>query len=53
MTKTPHHPLPDDDRAEIDRVPESRENTGNDERGEQRDQKSRTYGYPDGQPYKA
>lgn len=28
MTRKPHHPLPDDDRAEEDRVPERRQNDG-------------------------
>lgn len=54
MTKKPHHPLPDDDRAEIDRVPESRENAdGSEDQSEQPDLKNRTYRYPNGQPYKA
>jgi hypothetical protein len=54
MTKKPHHPLPNDDRAEKDRVPESREDAdGSAEQTEQPDLKNRTYRYPDGQPYKA
>jgi hypothetical protein len=53
MTKKPHHPLPDDDRAEIDRVPESRENGGSEEKAKQPAPKNRTYRYPDDQSYKA
>jgi hypothetical protein len=54
MTKKPHHPLPDDDRAEKDRVPERRENgEGANERTEQPEPKNRTYRYPDDEPYNA
>lgn len=54
MTRKPHHPLPDDDRAEKNRVPERRENAeGENERSEQPEPKNRTYRYPDGEPYNA